>query len=213
MWTKNDIIRETRWSRVYAKPDKPRHHYHESRFRDGTATITLDELQHDWDKWPEAEKIDFCQSLVWLQIPERKDILRFLVGHGDCCAWSAIALLVALDLPPHEAVPALGMRCQSCEVGSGANYYQAIAKTGDPEAHEILKRCFQRIWNSDGLMDDADFCNWVAYDAICCVEHLLELNQEPEPFRTVYETLQTHPCKGTREATERRLAKYFGATT
>jgi hypothetical protein len=32
---------------------------------DGSATITLDELQRDWHKWPEDEKIDFCQSLVW----------------------------------------------------------------------------------------------------------------------------------------------------
>jgi hypothetical protein len=210
MWSKNDLIRETRWSRVYG--DKS-HQYRESRFRDGSATITLEELKHDWHKWPEGEKIDFCQSLVWARIPERKDILRFVIDHGDHYTWSAIALLVAMELPPCESVPPLRMWCQSCDVGSGANYYQAVAKTGDPEAHDILKRCFHRVWNSNGLMDNADFCNWVASDAICCVEYLLELNEEPEPFRTVFETLKSHPCKATREAAERRLSKYFVATT
>jgi hypothetical protein len=201
MWTENDIIRETRWSRVYAKPDKPRYRYIESRFRDGTASITLDELQRDWHKWPEDEKIDFCRSLVWAQVPDRKDILRYLIDHGDHCTWAAIALLVALELPSHESIPALKRWCESCDVGRGANYYQAIAQTGDPEAHDILTSCFHRIWNSDGLMDNADFGNWVAYDAICCVEYLLELNEAPEPFRTVFETLKSHPCDRTRKAT------------
>jgi hypothetical protein len=209
MWSKNDIIRETRWSRVYAKADKPRHQYLESRFMDGSATITLEELQRDWRKWPEDEKIDFCQSLVWAPTPERKDILRFVIDHGDHRAWSAIALLVALELSPQESVPALRRWCESCEVGRGANYYQAVAKTGDPEAHDILKRCVHRIWKTDGLMEDAEFCNWVAYDAICCVEYLLELNEDRDDLRSFFQALKTHPCKATRRDARRRLAKYF----
>jgi len=211
MWSKNDIIRETRWSRVYAKPDKPLHQYVESRFMDGTATITLDELQRDWQSWPEGDKIDFCQSLAWAQVPDRIDILRFVIDHGDHCTWLPIALLVAHELPPEESVPALRRWCESCEVGRGANYYQAVAYTGDPEAHDLLKRCLHRTWSTAGLMDDADFCNWVAHDAVSCMQSLLELNEDPDTYRSVFEALKKHPCKATRQETQGFLAKYFAS--
>src|SRR5688572_793689 len=114
MWTKEDVIHESRWSRLYAKASKPKHQYGESRFMDGSAMITLDELKRDWHKWPENEQIDFCQSFVWAKIPERNDILRFIVANGNHHAWAAVALQVATDLPAHESIPALRAWCELC---------------------------------------------------------------------------------------------------
>jgi hypothetical protein len=131
-----------------------------SHFSDGDATITLDELRRDWHNWPALERIDFCQSFCnSARVPERVDILRFIVAHGEHDSWSAIALSVAQELPLEESLPVLRLWCQTCEVGCGANYYQAVALTGDPEAHALLKKCFERTWQSSRLLDTTDSFN------------------------------------------------------
>src|SRR5262245_60424430 len=129
MWTKADLDRETRWSRHYSKKPERRQHYGESRFMDGSATITLAELEAHWSEWPDHERMDFSHAFgTWGQkVPERLAILRFLVANGDhqhC--WWAIALPVGRELPPEESVPILRRWCESAEVGSAANYFQAI---------------------------------------------------------------------------------------
>ena len=118
-------------------------------------------------------------------------------------------MAVARELPPEEAVPTLREWCTSCEVGHGANYYQAIAHTGAPEAHAVLRHCFTRIWNTDGLMAPVEFCNWVAFDAICCLAELLQLGEDSEEFRGAYDALTAHPCPTAREDARRWLLRYF----
>jgi hypothetical protein len=59
-------------------------------------------------------------------------------------------------------------------------------------------------------MADAEFCNWIAHDAVYCLEHLLALGEDPEPFRAAYEALNGHPCLRTCENASRNLAGYFG---
>jgi len=92
---------------------------------------------------------------------------------------------------------------------SRPNYYQAIALTGDAEAHAILKSCFSRIWDTAGLMDDAKFINWIALDAIWCIKELLELAEDPEPYRPAYGALIGHSCKRVTEQAESCLSEYF----
>lgn len=211
MWTEADFDYETRWTRHYSKKPERRLHYIQSRFMDGSTTITLAELERDWAKWSDREKMDFAHSFAtWGRVPDREAILRFLVGNGDHrTCWWAIAQSVARELPVDESVPIIRRWCESCEVGQGANYYQAISLTGDSGAHEILKSCFRRIWSTPGLMDDAEFINPIASDAISCIKHTLELNEDAEPYRSAYATLAEHPCEQVRAQENRWLSGYF----
>jgi hypothetical protein len=210
MWPKYELIHETRWTRTYAVGEKSQ--YVQSRFQDGDATITLAELEREWPTWSLLERIDFCQSYCnSARMPERADVLRFVVAHGDHICWPAIALSVARELPLEEAMPALRSWCLTCQIGRGANYYQAVAHTGDPQAHELLKRCLGRTWGSDGLLDDGDSLNWTGYDAVCCLQHLLELGEDPEQYRAQYDALNTHTRQNVREYTQRWLARYFAS--
>jgi hypothetical protein len=140
MWSENDLVKETRWTREYATADK-RCRYLESRFLDGTATIERSELADEWKNWTDAEKLDFCQSFSCADVPEAEEILRFIIANGDHHTWSVIASNVASVLPTAESVTAIKGWCESCQnVVPSANYFQALAMTGDPQAHETLKR-------------------------------------------------------------------------
>jgi hypothetical protein len=108
-----------------------------------------------------------------------------------------------------EAVPILEEWCQTDEIGQCANYYQALALTKDARALPFLRDRFHRILSNEGLMAKADFQNWIAFDAVCCMEHMLELGQEIEPLRSAYETLRDHPDDGTREQTKLSLTESF----
>lgn len=209
MAPKNVTMHETRWSRIHEDRESGSR-FVESRFRDGSATITLKELTNEWHKWSAEERLDFCRSFLWAQVPDRQDILRFVIDNGDHNEWATIASMVPLELPPDESIRTLKNWCTSCEVGRGSNYYQAVALTGNPEAHSILQDCLRRILATNGLMDSVDF-NWVAYDATCCVEYILKLNDNSEICRKVYDLLSSHPCQSIREQVEYRLTKYFSS--
>ena len=53
-----DLYNETRWSRHYKSPDGKRG-YRESKFMDGSASITLGQLQVEWPSWNASERLDF----------------------------------------------------------------------------------------------------------------------------------------------------------
>ncbi len=163
----------------------------------------------DWGKWSPSEQLDFANSFRWCKTPEREDILRFLIQGGDHSIWSTIALQVAKKLPTEESVPVIAQWAKSCRVGRGANYYQAIARTNSPEAHSILKDAYECILGTDGLMAPADFCNWIACDLISCIQSLLELDENPNAFRGIYDKLKHHSTESAQYQVRRRLAKYF----
>jgi hypothetical protein len=202
------VVWQTRWTWGFARPGARRPGIFQSRFMDGTASITLDELRRDWGEWPERERLDFCQSYRSGQECD-PDILRFLIANGDHATWPCIAFRVARDLLVEESVPALREWCESCEARRGANYYQAIAHTGDPEAHDILRRAFARVWETAGLMEAAN--HDVAHDACCCLLFLLGLGEDPEEFRPQYEALRRHPGGLDIWWAGRQLATYFEA--
>jgi hypothetical protein len=114
-------------------------------------------------------------------------------------------------LPANEAVAVLKDWCLMSQVGQCANFFQALALTKDAAALDFLRSCFQRVWNSEGIMQNADFQNWIAFDAVCCMKHMLELGEDIGALRSAYDTLKTHPCDGTRDATQRWLSEHFEA--
>ena len=171
------------------------------------ASVTLAELTRDWSRWTETEKVDFAQSFEGYQGRNRQKILRFLMQNGDHYVWSAIALAVATTFPPKESLPFLRNCSETCDVGQGSNYFQALWLTKSPEAVGIIRQCFDRVWHSPDLMFPAAFCNYTAWDAIWCIDALLRLGEPPESFRVQYEALKAHPTMGV--TVEKRLSEHF----
>jgi hypothetical protein len=200
------LVRETRWSRDYRNADGSER-FMDSRFRDGTASITLDKIRRDWNHWSEHERIDFSQSYVHCQAADRADIVRFLIVNASHSVWSCTAATIAMILPSEESLPFLQQCCETCDVGSGANYFQALWLTKSPSAIKVLYTSLDRIWNAPDLMEPDRFCNFIAFDAIWCIDALLRLGEDPEVLRDRYNTLKTHPTM--RERAIKWLAEYF----
>jgi hypothetical protein len=201
------IILETRWTRCYAANDRLGGVIERSRFLDGDANITLAELKQSWHSWQKDEKIDFCQSFSSAKVPERLDIVRFLIANGDHSNWRAIAYVVTRELPSEEYIPILANWCQSCPPGEGTNYYSALASTGDPAAYLVLKSYLERIGQPAVILDENNIS--VASDALECLMLMLGLKPDGEPVRYAYEILKKHPSKVIREGAEQIPKKYF----
>ncbi len=200
---------ESRWSREYRSADGRRRRS-ESRFLDGTATVTLSELEAEWPRWNQHERLDFCNAFSrGHDASDCADILRFLMKNGDHIIWSTIANKVAMTLPQSETVPFLKLCWLNGTIGHCANYLQALALTKTPDALNVLRDCFSQIWNTDGLLADAVFCNRIAFDAIWCIVQMMELGENPQSLRSAYENLKVHPSERTREYAKKLLAEWF----
>lgn len=201
------LVRETPWLRHYAGDQVGT--FVDSRFRDGSATISLAELKRRWPRWTSSERNDFCLAFWHGDVPERCDILRFLIQNGDSTNHSLLALQIAVHLPAGESVPILARWCKTSAIGEGANFFQALGMTKCEEAADTLQWCLARIWSRSDLMEEADFCNWTAYDAICCTEALLRFGADPESLRSHYDQLLAHPFARTRTQAEQHLSEFF----
>jgi hypothetical protein len=201
--------RETRWSRIDVSSDGKFTHFR-SKFLDGSASITLAELKEAWPGWNEEERFDFCNAVsCGGDIAEIVEILCFLINQSDRLIRMTIALSVATHLPSEESVPVLKKWCLTDEVGHCANYFQALYETYHPDVLPFLRNCFRRIWVSEGLMAETDFVNQIAFDAVCCLQIMLQLGEDICLCRNAYETLKHHPDAGTREQARRQLSRYF----
>jgi hypothetical protein len=199
---------ERRFSRYYHSPEL-KYGCAVSRFMDGSASITAPELQGEWHKWTHAERLDFCQNCSGLHHePDFSDMLRFIMEHGGPSDWSAIALSVAGILPQPEAFDLLVRAFHSFEPGKGSNIGQAIAYTKDPRAEKILRERLDALWRHDQIWEDAEFTNWIAYEAMTTITHLLELGADKNHFKSKAGQLAQHRCAGTRDSS-RRLAKHY----
>src|SRR6058998_1960129 len=114
------LSRETRWHREYAL-EEPKAFYMESKFADGSASITLAELEREWPTWSDWERIDFCQEVGSATFAHLPDILRFVMQHGKMEHWSAIATYVVAHIPADEAILFLLETSSRCELGHAAN--------------------------------------------------------------------------------------------
>ena len=202
------LVKETRWHREYAL-EKPNEFFQESKFTDGTASITLEELQKEWPNWSEWERIDFCQE-VWVgQFPHLPDVIRFVMQHGNHETWSSIAFGIVDCLPPEESIPFLVRICRDDSRGGDTNLLAALAKTGAPEARMFLRSNLERLWADERLLMQEKHSNDVAADAVYCIQHLLELGEPAFEFVEKYQVLMNHPNESNREIVRNFLAKYF----
>ncbi len=200
---------ERRFSRSYHSDDN-KTGYEISRFMDGSASITATELKREWDNWAEGLRSDFCQSCCWLnEQSDFPEMLRFIMEHGCPQDWSGIALSVASHLPPDEAFGALVKALHNTRLGESSNIAQAIAATKHSDAETTLRKHLASLWTHPALWDDADFVNWVAFDATTCIAHLIELGAPTTDFTEQVRKLSEHVCSHNRQSCRNFLAKHF----
>src|SRR5437762_71264 len=206
--SKMKLVRETRWHREYAM-EQPDHVYQESNFADGSASITLEELEKEWPTWSDWERIDFCEEVDSPGCACMPEVLRFVMQHGDLETWSCIALQVVHCLPREEAVPFLLHACRSCPPEDASNFCQALAKTGAREAVSIIRSHLDRLWTHQGLFQSEKHINVIASSAAFAIQHLLELGDSSPDLSDKYRMLLNHPAELNRQSAQNFLSKYF----
>lgn len=203
------LSRETRYARHYYNAEK-RQGAGISKFSDGSASISLDELKSEWPKWDDAQRNDLAWNIGYLNnnsdLPE---ILRFLMRSEDSDHWSAVASTVSYRLPQPEAFELLRSALAHAPAGRSANITQGISLTKHPQAMPLLRKHLADLIVSKDFPNDDPFNNFVAYDAICCVSHLIDLGASPAEFEESVRILANHRCAGTRKSCRDHLKKYF----
>jgi hypothetical protein len=202
------LVRETRWRRDY-RQEGMEGIYIDSRFRDGSASITLAELEAEWPAWSSSERLDFAQQFRRSDSSGHLEILRFMMRHGDTRIWSAIASTVVYWLPHEESAPFVLHAYSVCDPTKAANIVQALAKTGLPEAHKIVRNHLATLWAHPDLLKEDRKINHVACGAVYCLRHLLAMGESPEEFRAKFEVLLNHPCEFNRKQAVNLLGKQF----
>lgn len=181
-----------------------------SRFMDGSASISASELQMEWPSWEDDIRTDFCQSSCWLhEQADFPEMLRFIMQHGSPRDWSGIALSVASYLPQEEAFDILARALRSTDIGQAANIAQAIAHTKHADAEATLRKHLEAVWAHPALWDNADFVNWVGFDATTCIAHLIDVGAPPSDFTEKVSRLSEHVCSRNRQSCRNFLSKHY----
>jgi hypothetical protein len=205
------LRRESRFLRTYESDDQNTGWWI-SRFMDGSASMTASELQQEWAAWAEGLQEDFCHSCGWLhRQTDFPEMLRFITEHGESGHLSAIALLVASNLPLEEAFEKLTDALSYTRPGPVANIIQAIAKTKHPHAEATLRRRLEAFWADPALWDNADEndTNWIAFSTTVCIENLIELGAAPSDFEAQVRRLSEHVCPENRRNCRDYLSEHY----
>lgn len=202
------LAKERRFSRSYRSVEQ-KTGADISRFMDGSASITIAQLQNQWATYSGDERMDFCNSCCWLhEQSDFPEMLRFIMQHGSPGEWSAVAMPVAVHLPQDESFDILLRALSSSEIGKCSNLTQAIALTKHPNAETTVRNHLEVVWTHKALWKDDKFVNWVAYDAITCIQHLIELGAPSSDFEEQVRQLSQHQCAGNRKSCTRLFAFY-----
>jgi hypothetical protein len=202
------LVKESRWSRQYEMDDLQTKLY-ESKFADGSATITVNELTDEWGGWSVVERADFCQAVTQAKFPQLADILRFIMDQGDLASLEAVANSIARNLPAEEAVPFLTDICKTVPVGKGAKFYQALALIRPAFIRDTLMACLNRTWADERFLSEDEVFDHVANDAVCLIEYLVQLGQNPNTLADKYKVLARHPNNINKQTAINRLSQFF----
>lgn len=203
-----ELIRETKWSRLYSMEDLQTKMY-ESKFADDSASITVEQLQVEWTQWSPTERADFSEAVTQARFPHLPDVLRFIIKRGDFETWSAIANCCVRQLPAAEAMAFVTDVCQRCPVGKGVKFFQALALSKSPQTLPILRKCLERCWNDPQFLDSDSMFDWASYDAVSCMEYLLQLGEPPATLAAKYRILINHPNNLSRQNAINRLGPFY----
>lgn len=201
------LVKETRWARHYEMDEQTK--LYESKFADGSATITVNQLVDEWGTWSVVERADFCQAVTQAKFPQLPDILRFIMEQGDMATLELVANSIARNLPQEESAPFLTDVCKTVPVGKGAKFYQALALSRPAFVRDTLMACLNRTWADERLLSEDEVFDWVANDAVCLIEYLVQLGQNPNTLADKYKVLVRHPNNINKQSAITRLSQFF----
>ncbi|MDB6066885.1 MAG: hypothetical protein JWR26_3093 [Pedosphaera sp.] len=203
------LSRERRFWRSYHSEER-KSTVEVSRFMDGSASMTAEELAREWPTWAEQQRVDFCQSCDWLhEQSDYPEMLRFIMQNGGLRDWSGMAMAIASRLPCDEAFDFLLAALRDSEIGHSSNFTQAIGITKHPEAEATMRRQLEMIWAHGGLWDDDPSINRAAFDATTCITHLIEIGAPASDFEAQVRRLLQHVCLRNRDICRNFLSKYY----
>jgi hypothetical protein len=180
-----------------------------SKFQDGTATMTIEQLRGEWGGWSHRDRHEFCSGCSWLlEQADLRDMLRFVMTQPEPEYWSSVALAVAHYIPKDEAFGLLRHALANIDSHT-ANVTQGIAATKHPEAKPLLEKHLEHLWIHPDLWADDPFNNWRAFDATCCIANLLELDAQPTEYEAKVRALSRHVCAGNRQSCGTFLHQYY----
>jgi hypothetical protein len=180
-----------------------------SKFQDGTASVTFDQLKSEWSGWSQRDRHEFCSGCAWLAgQADMPDMVRFVMSQPEPEYWSSIALPVAYYLPSEEAFALLRDALARLDSHT-ANITQGIATTKHPKAKALLEEHLEQLWSRPDLWADDPFNNWRAFDATCCIQNLLDLGAQPSQYEAKVRALSKHVCAGNRQSCGTFLHQYY----
>lgn len=202
------LIRETRWNRMF-RSFSCNTQTTISRFHDGSASITPEELETEWMMWNDGERWDFCNAIAWLPAEGRERICRFLACHATLDNLHNNVLTISTHLPATESVPWL-IRCLAQRPpGTASNFLQALAHTKAPEAGPHIRLRLDECFAHPDFAKDDPFLNWIAAESLNAIKDLIELGYSPSDFREQALKLANHICAGVRDSFDRWLRKHY----
>jgi hypothetical protein len=201
------LVKETRWSRQYEMD--PQTKLYESKFADGSASITVADLEKEWGDWSANDRADFCQAVTQARFPHLPDVLRYIMKNGDFASIESIANSISRHLPPEESVPYITDLCKTVPVGKGAKFYQALALSRPAFCRDTLMQCLNRTWSDSRFLSEDEVFDWVANDAVCLIEYLVQLGQNPSTLSDKYKVLVRHPNNINKQSAINRLSPFF----
>lgn len=203
------LAREHRFSRSYDRPDL-KEGIIVSRFMDGSVGITLAELAEAWPAWTSWDRTDFCQECSWLSgRDDFPEMVRFIMKNGGLKEWSALAQSIATKLPRDEAFGFLLTALESAKPGKQGNLIQGIALTGHPDVEPVLRKQLALLLAEPAAWIDDKFVNWLAGDAIVCIEYLIKSGIPPNELEPQVRRLAEHVCERNRRKCVNFLSKHY----
>jgi len=185
-----------------------------SRFVDGSATVTLEQLKEEWSTWTDADRADFCGSLTDLENTGQQDfgeMVRFLLQSAkvDILGPVVLHLPVRQTFPADETFHLLTGVLRRSSLGHTADVIRALGLTQHPEAEATIRRHLRIIVADPSAWTDADYFNRLARDAAYCILSLVRLGASPTDFEEIARRLSEHACKRNREWCRRNFAKHY----
>jgi hypothetical protein len=205
--SRKPLIRERRWSRHFGTRKSVAV---VSRFEDGSASITYDELCTGWATWSRYDRIDFCQNCTWLRGQhDLPDILGFIAANGDPYEWSGVALSIAYTLPTEEAFATLEGMFEASVIGTRSNLVQAIGILEHASSLELIVADIRALAPLEATWHPDDFVNWHASELICAVQSALDLGANVADYTDLVGRLASHPCPANAAEARRDLCHHY----
>jgi len=191
-WQKGELIKESRWSRLYRTG--PRDYYSESKFLLDGLRADPSSIKREWNSFSDEEKVDFgiafAAGAAADKSPEVEEILTFLMSAGPEEVWMNIAGMLPKHSDKEAVMRFLLERLQTSQ--EPAYCFQALAGIGDQRAVPLLRQDYERRLtriNEAGVAAVSEF-DWCDFYGCCAV--LWKLGAEG-PFETRVHEALSHP--------------------